>query len=148
MSAMFRVHWVHDMLYLPFTDGALKGHFGKVKLEKPPLSVAVKVLCLQHVREVECQFIHRCKVSISVRCNDDSRASLGPVRTYFTTPTLYFLGDHPSLAIAHTNMCLNNHTSLLCTSWSPCALNCKPRKTLYWCTRSMTCDSVSSDTRM
>ena len=45
------------LLCLPFTDGALKGHFGKVELEKPSLSVAVKVLCLQHVREVECQFI-------------------------------------------------------------------------------------------
>ena len=129
------------LLYLPFTDGALKHHFGKVKLECPPLSVAVKVLCLQHVREVESVEIQECEVSISVRCNDDSRlASLGPIITYFTIPTLYFLGDHPSLDIAHTNMCLNNHTSLLCTSWSPCALNCKPHNTLYWCTRSMTCD--------
>ena len=129
------------LLCLPFTDGALKGHFGKVELEEPPLSVAVKVLCLQHVQEVECVKIQERKVSISVRCNDDSSlASLDPIRTYFIIPTLYFLGDHPSLDIAHTNMCLNNHTSLLCTSWSPCALNCKPHKTLYWCTRSMTCD--------
>ena len=77
------------LLCLPFTDGALKGHFGKVLLQKPPLSVAVKVLCLQHVREVECQLIQRCEVSISVRYNDDSRlASLDPIRTYFTIPTL------------------------------------------------------------
>ena len=124
------------LLYLPFTDGALKGHFGKVLLQKPPVSVAVKVLYLQHVREVECQFIQGCEVSISVRCNDDSRlASLDPIRTYFTIPTFYFLGDHPSLDITLTNMCLNNHTRLLCTSWSPCALNCKPHKTLYWRTR-------------
>ena len=129
------------LLYLPFTDGALKGHFDKVELLRPPVIVAVKVLCLQHVREVKCQAIKGCEVSISVRCNDDSRlASLDPIRTYFTIPTLYCLGDHLSLDIAHTNMCLNNHTSLLCTSWSPCALNCKPHKTLYWCTRSMTCD--------
>ena len=134
------------LLYIPFTDGALKGHFGKVELEEPPVSVAVKVLCLQHVREVECWLIQDCvgiqgcEVSISVRCNDDSRASLDPIRTHFTIPTLYFLGDHPSLDIAHTNMCLNNHTRLPCTSRSPCALNCKPHKTLYWCTRSTTCD--------
>ena len=129
------------LLCLSFTDSALKGHLGKVELEEPPLSVAVKVLCLQHVQEVVCGLIQEGEVSISVRCNDDSRvASLDPIRTYFTIPTLYFLGDHPSLDIAHTNMWLNNHTILLCTSWSPCALNCKPHKTLYWCTRSMTCD--------
>ena len=129
------------LLCLPFTDGALKGHFGKVELEFPSLSVAVKVLCLQRVREVVCWRTQGCEVSISVRCNDDSRlASLDPIRTYFTILTLYFLGDHQSLDIAHTNMCLNNHTSLLCSSWCPCALNCKPHKTLYWCTRSMTCD--------
>ena len=64
---------MHDMLLcLPFTDSALKGHFGKVHLEDPPLSVAVKLLSLQHVREVECVGIQGCKVSISVRCNDDS----------------------------------------------------------------------------
>ena len=75
------------LLCLPFTDGALKGHFGKVYLENPPLSVAVKLLCLQHVREVECEEIQGCEVSISVRCNDDScLASLDPVRTYFTVP--------------------------------------------------------------
>ena len=80
------------LLCLPFTDDTLKGHFGKVHLESPPLSVAVKVLCLQHVREVECQGIQGCEVSISVRCNDDScLASLDPVRTYFTIPTLCFL---------------------------------------------------------
>ena len=80
------------LLCLPFTNGALKGHFGKVHLEDPPLSVVVKVLCLQHVREVECEGIQGCEVSISVRCNDDScLASLDPVRTYFTIPTLCFL---------------------------------------------------------
>ena len=76
------------LLCLPFTDAALKGHFGKVDLSDPPLSVAVKLLCLQHVREVVCMGIQGCEVSISVRCNDDScLASLDPVRTYFTTPT-------------------------------------------------------------
>ena len=80
------------MLCLPFTDGALKGHFGKVELVNPPLSVAVKLLCLQHVQEVVCQYIQGCEVSISVRCIDDSSlASLDPIRTYFTIPTLYFL---------------------------------------------------------
>ena len=62
------------LLCLSFTDGALNGHFGKVLLQMPPLSVAVKVLCLQHVREVECVEIQGCEVSISVRCNDDSCA--------------------------------------------------------------------------
>ena len=60
------------MLCLPFTDGALKGHFGKVYLEYPPLSVAVKLLCLKHVQEVVCIDTQGCEVSISVRCNDDS----------------------------------------------------------------------------
>ena len=70
-------------LCLPFTDAALKGHFGKVFLYQPPLSVVVKVLCLQHVREVQCQGIQGCKVSIRVKCNDNScLASLDPVRTY------------------------------------------------------------------
>ena len=54
------------LIYLPFTDGALKGHFGKVQFEWPPLSVAVKVLCLQHVREVVCVGIQECEVSNSV----------------------------------------------------------------------------------
>ena len=75
------------LLCLPFTDGALKGHFGKVDLKFPPLSVVVKLLCLQHVREVECEWIQGYEVSITVRCNDDScLASLDPVRTYFTIP--------------------------------------------------------------
>ena len=79
------------LLCLPFTDGALKGHFGKVKLMFPPLSVAVKVLCLQHVREVGCRYIRGWGVSISVGCIDDSSlASLDPIRTYFTIPILYF----------------------------------------------------------
>ena len=78
------------LLCLPFTDGALKGNFGKVHLAGPPLSVAVKLLCLQHVREVACE-IQGCEVS-SVRRNDDScLASLDSVRTYFTIPTLCFL---------------------------------------------------------
>ena len=105
------------MLCLPLTDGALKSHFGKVKLFKPPLSVAVKVLCLEHVWEVVCEAIQGCEVSISVRCNDDScLASLDPVRTYFTIPTLCFLETiYPYLYdITHTNMCLNNHLNLLC----------------------------------
>ena len=55
------------LLCLPFTDGTLKGHFGKVHLEDPPLSVAVKLLCLQHVREVECWEILGFEVSVSVR---------------------------------------------------------------------------------
>ena len=75
------------LLCLPFTDGALKGHFGRVHLISPPLSVAVKLLCLQHVREVECFRIKGCEVSISVRCNDDScLASLDSVRTYSPYP--------------------------------------------------------------
>ena len=53
------------LLCLPFTDGALKGHFGKVHLVGPPLSVAAKLLCLQHVREVVCTNILGCEVSIS-----------------------------------------------------------------------------------
>ena len=57
---------------LPFTDGAFKGHFGKVYLERPPLTTVVKLLCLQHVTEVECELIQECEVSVSVRCNDDS----------------------------------------------------------------------------
>ena len=80
------------LLCLPFTGGTLKGHFGKVDLWGPPLSVAVKLLCLQHVQEVECEEIQGCEVSISVRCNDDSDlACLDSVRTYFTTATLCFL---------------------------------------------------------
>ena len=68
------------MLCLPFTDGALKGHFDKVELDAPPFSVAVKLLCLQHVREVHCVDIQGCEVSISVRCIDDSSlASLDPI---------------------------------------------------------------------
>ena len=58
---------MHDILLcLPFTDGALKNHFGKVHLVRPPLSVVVKLLCLQHVREVECAMIRGCEVSIIV----------------------------------------------------------------------------------
>ena len=58
------------LLCLPFTDSAFKGNFGKVYLERPPLSTVVKLLCLQHVTEVECSNIQECEVSISVRCND------------------------------------------------------------------------------
>ena len=76
------------VLCLPFTDGALKGHFGKMYLEDPPLSVAVKLLCLHHVCEVECCEIQGCEVSIGVRYTDDScLASLDSVRTYFIIPT-------------------------------------------------------------
>ena len=75
------------LLCLPFTDGALKGHFGKVNLGALPLSVAVKLLYLQHVREVVCEDITGWEVSSSVRCIDDTcLASLDPVRTYFTIP--------------------------------------------------------------
>ena len=75
------------LLCLSFTDGALKGHFGKVYLEYSPFSVVVKLLCLQHVREVVCENINDCEVSSSVRCNDDTcLTSLDPVRTYFTIP--------------------------------------------------------------
>ena len=59
------------LLCLPITDGAFKGHFGKVYLERPPLGTVVKLLCLQHVTEVECMNIQECEVSISVRWNDD-----------------------------------------------------------------------------
>lgn len=58
---------MHDVLLcLPFIDSTMKGHFGKVKLEYPPLSVAVKLLCLQHAREVECVVIQRYTVSICI----------------------------------------------------------------------------------
>ena len=60
------------LVCLPFTDGGLKGHFGKVYLKWPPLSTVVKLLCLQHVTEIECFSIQECEVSFSVRCNDDS----------------------------------------------------------------------------
>ena len=50
------------LLCLLFTDGALKGHFDKVHLERTPLSVAVKLLYLQHVREVVCNGIERFEV--------------------------------------------------------------------------------------
>ena len=55
------------LLCLLFTDDTLKGHFGKVHLNYPPLSVVVKLLCLQRVREVKCEEIHGCEVSVSVR---------------------------------------------------------------------------------
>ena len=58
------------LLCLPFTDGALKGHFGKVCLIGPPLSTVVKLLCLQHVTEIKCEYIQGCEVSFSVRWND------------------------------------------------------------------------------
>ena len=57
------------LLCLPFTDDTLKGHFDEVDLQGPPLSVAVKLLCLQHVREVGCREIQGCEVSVSVRRN-------------------------------------------------------------------------------
>ena len=60
------------LLCLPFTDGALKGHFGEVHLELSPLSTVVKLLCLQHVTEIDCMDILECEVSFSVRWNDDS----------------------------------------------------------------------------
>ena len=56
------------LLCLPFADDALKGHFGKVFLASPPLSVVMTVLCLQHVREFDLWQIQGCEVSMSVRC--------------------------------------------------------------------------------
>ena len=137
MSPMFRVHRVHDMLLcLPFTDGATKDHFGKVLLGGSPLSVAAQLLCLQHVREVECWEVQGCEVSISVSCNDDScLASLDSLRTYFTIPTLCFpvhlsspVRHHP-----HQYVAKQPFEPSLYTSWRPCTLNCKPLKALYWC---------------
>ena len=55
------------LLCLSFTDGALKGHFGRVDLEWPPLSTVVKLLCLQHVTEIVYEDILECEVSFSVR---------------------------------------------------------------------------------
>ena len=60
------------LLCLPFTDGALKGHFGNVHLLESPLSTVVKLPCLQHVTEIECEGIQGCEVSFNVRCNYDS----------------------------------------------------------------------------
>ena len=45
------------LLCLPFTDGALKGRFGMVHLEWPPLNTVVKLLCLQQVTEIVCDYI-------------------------------------------------------------------------------------------
>ena len=58
------------LVCLSFIDGALKGHFGKVHLSGPPLNTVVKLLCLQHVTEIECVKIQDCEVSFSVRWND------------------------------------------------------------------------------
>ena len=82
------------LLCLPFTDGALKGHFGKVLLWHPPLSVAVKLLCLQHVREVDCEEIQGWEVSIIVRCNDDSC----PI-----SPQLHYASKRPSILTCKTS---------------------------------------------
>ena len=60
------------LVCLSFIDGALKGHFGKVYLVGPPLGTVVKLLCLQHVTEIDCAAILECEVSFSVRWNDDS----------------------------------------------------------------------------
>ena len=60
------------LLCLPFTDGTLKVHFGMVCLARPPLSTAVRLLCLQHVTEILCVYILTCEVSFSVRYNEDS----------------------------------------------------------------------------
>ena len=60
------------LLCLPFTDGALKGHFGMVYLECPPLSTVVKLLCLQHVTDIHCIEMQECEVSFIVRCYYDS----------------------------------------------------------------------------
>ena len=76
------------LLCLPITDGAFKGHFGKVYLKRPPLSTVVKLLCLQHVTEVECVGIQGCEVSISVRCNDD--CILSPTQLHMCKVTSHF----------------------------------------------------------
>ena len=60
------------LLCLLFTEDTLKEHFGKVYLFRPPLSTAVKLLCLQHVTEIKCVGIQGFEVSFSVRRNDDS----------------------------------------------------------------------------
>ena len=69
------------MRCFPFTDGVFKGHFGKVYLKRPLLSTIVKLLCLQHVAEVECVGIQRCEVSINMRCLDDNRCTKSCVRS-------------------------------------------------------------------
>ena len=54
--------------FLPFTDGVFKGHFSKVYLKISPLSIVMKLLCLEHVTEIECNDMQqKHKVSISVR---------------------------------------------------------------------------------
>ena len=80
------------LLCLPFTDDALKGHFGKVHLEWPPLSTVVKLLCLQHVTEIDCRSIQGCEVSFSVRWNDHP----------FETPLVYDLHGSFNRKYIHT----------------------------------------------
>ena len=124
------------LLCIPFTDGALKGHFGRVCLEDSPLSVAVKQLCLQHVREMECEYIQGCEVSISVKCNDDScLPSLDSVRTYFVIPTLCFLETICPYSCKHHpyQYVPKQPFERIYFTWRLCTLNCKPLKTLYWC---------------
>ena len=60
------------LLRLPFPGGALKGHFGKVRLYAPSLNTVVKLVCLQQVTEIECDGIQECEVSFSVRYCDVS----------------------------------------------------------------------------
>ena len=76
------------LLCLSFTDGTLKGHFGKVCLLRPPLGTVVKLLCLRHVTEIDCVGIQECEVSFSVRWNDDSylyMVSMVTVSTFIRT---------------------------------------------------------------
>ena len=137
MSTMFTVECMaHVILF--FTDGALKGHFGKVDLKCPPLSVAVKVLSLQHVREVVFQHIQGHEVHISVRCNDDPcLASLDPVTTYvFHHSNIMLPRDHLSLPVRHhphQYVPKQPFEPSLHTLWRLSTLNCKPLETLYWC---------------
>ena len=78
------------LLCLPSTDGAFKGHFGKVYLERPPLSTVVKLLCLQYVTEIECRYIQRSRVSASVRCDDDSCMQISTqLHISFAKPTVF-----------------------------------------------------------
>ena len=87
------------LLCLPFTDGTLKGRFGMVCLECPPLSTVVKLLCLQHVTEIECMNIQGCEVSFSVRWNDDSYLYMVSMVTECTFIRTTCSGDvlvHPS----------------------------------------------------
>ena len=107
VSAMLSVHECMTCCYvcLSRADNAFKGRFGKVYLKRPPLSTVVKLLCLHRVTEVECKDIQGCKVSISVRCNDDScmQASAKP---YMCKVTSQFV----SISVADVPRCVATYT--------------------------------------